>query len=88
MTVGYWRCGMCGVQLMTSDQTNVGRFPATRRFEDEREGAMALNQETILNLVRTYILNSTRRTSPRGSTFGTRRRMVSTQNTQKIRLRC
>jgi len=36
MTVDYWYCGMCGVQLMTSDQTNDGRFPAVRRFEDER----------------------------------------------------
>ena len=36
MSIDYGHCGMCGVQLMTSDQTNVGRFPVTRRFEDER----------------------------------------------------
>jgi hypothetical protein len=37
MNVDYWRCGMCGVQLMTPDQNNAGKFPATRRFRESNE---------------------------------------------------
>jgi hypothetical protein len=36
MTVDYWLCGMCGVQLMTPDQFNAGKLPGIRRWEDPR----------------------------------------------------
>ena len=36
MTVDYWGCGMCGIQLMTPDRLNAGKLPGIRRFEDER----------------------------------------------------
>lgn len=35
MGVDYWQCGLCGVQLMFSDQLNADRFPGIRRFRDE-----------------------------------------------------
>lgn len=43
---------MCGIQLATSDQTNVGRFPAIRRLEDERnhKGLIAVRCAMCANM--------------------------------------
>jgi hypothetical protein len=44
MSVDYFRCELCGAQLMQGDPTNETKFPAVRRFRDEmaREGLLAV----------------------------------------------
>ena len=37
MTIDYWICGMCVVQLMTPDKYNQGKLPGIRKFQDRRE---------------------------------------------------
>jgi hypothetical protein len=44
MSIDYFRCELCGAQLMQRDSTNETKFPAVRRFKDEmaREGLLAV----------------------------------------------
>jgi hypothetical protein len=35
MQIDYFRCEVCGVQVMHSDSTNEDKFPVTRRFRDQ-----------------------------------------------------
>ena len=44
MSIDYFRCELCGAQLMQRDSTNETNFPAVRRFRDEmaREGLLAV----------------------------------------------
>lgn len=44
MIIDFFRCELCGAQLMQRDATNETKFPAVRRFKNEmtREGLLAV----------------------------------------------
>lgn len=44
MGIDFFRCELCGTQLIQRDSTNETKFPAVRRFENEltREGLLAV----------------------------------------------
>jgi hypothetical protein len=52
MSVDYFRCELCGAQLVQSDLTNETKFPVTRRFENEltSEGLLAVRCAECANL--------------------------------------
>lgn len=52
MSIDYFRCEVCGAQLMYSDSANENKFPITRRFQDQvyEKGLLSVRCAECTNL--------------------------------------